>query len=101
MTMSTAPTFVEFLDGDDGLLHERELDIDWDELDASLDAFEARQAPRSPDAERAANRVLGAPAWAFLDLSDADPLWRAHTCVSDETGACATCTAYQAAGGVL
>jgi hypothetical protein len=93
--------FVEFLDGDDGLLHERELDIDWDELDASLEAIEASRSPRSPEAERAYLRELGAPAWMTVDLSDADPHWTAHDCISDETGACPQCTAYQAAGGVL
>lgn len=74
----------------------------WDELDAALEAASDRRAPSaSPEARRAANRVLGAPGWVHVDLSDADPHWHAHQCVSDETGACPTCTAYVAAGGVL
>ena len=85
-------------------LHEvldRPLDCDLDATIAALDEFAARRDGESPEARRASNRVLGAPAWMHVDLSDADPHWHAHTCVSDDTGACPSCTAYVAAGGVL
>lgn len=80
---------------------DRPLDIDFDALDAALEDLAARRAPRLVEVSRAANRALGAPSWVSVDLSDADPLWKAHTCISDDFGACPDCTAYQAAGGVL
>ncbi len=80
---------------------DRPLDIDYDAVDAALEAFEARVSPRSPEQERARLRELGAPAHLCVDLSDADALWVPHDCASDDTGACPACTAYVAAGGVL
>lgn len=73
--MSTAPMF-----DDDG-----DFDIDFDALDAALEAIEVSRAPRDPDAERTRLRELGAPAWAFLDLS------AVHHCVSNDDGVCGRC----------
>jgi len=67
-------------DEDDG-----NFDIDFDALDAALEDLEARRGTRTPEAERARLRALGAPAWAYLHLSDI------HCCTSNDDGVCGRC----------
>jgi len=67
------------------LVEDLPLDIDFDALDAACEAIEAARGPRDPEAERTRLRELGAPAWAYLDLS------ACHDCVSNDEGVCGRC----------
>ncbi len=86
---------VAFVNEDD-ILDESPIFAADDPIFALLDELDAREA-QTQDEQLAA---LGASCFA-RDLSDADPHWVQHVCVSDDSGVCPHCTAYVAAGGVL